>query len=345
MEIGPDLAEKVLSADLRNIIQKVQDGGTLTSAERALIRKCAMRASPQQQVRVAALWQKWACGGRLAPDEIAELASTGDIDSTSPGDDSPSSVSTPLILSSEPARDRLSGERLAAWAKQYGRGPRTLRRWHDDGAPLDDPAQMPAWWDAQRAAGKIHWRCPDEVLKAAEEARAALPSDSPSQPGAGAPEAVAAIAPEKLASINLEDYDPEEGDRLRELKQVQAARFSQLKDALKAGNDTSLLESKYIKLSETIDRIETRAIERMKKKGLYLLRVAVQRDIDNAVETLRQMRESMVSRVLEVCPNLSHEQRDQVAAAIVRVRSDEDRALCRLETLRSPADVVVALAA
>ena len=145
-------------------------------------------------------------------------------------------------------------------------------------------------------------------------------------------------------TIDLESIDPEEGDRLRELKQIQAAKFNQLKTALKAGEDCALLESKYLKLSETIDKIETRVTERLKKRGLFILREAVERDLAAAAELLRQSRSSMVRRVHELCPSLTADQRAEVTAAIERARASEERMLCQLETL-STNDLLRELAA
>ena len=134
-------------------------------------------------------------------------------------------------------------------------------------------------------------------------------------------------------SIDIESFDPEEGDRLRELKQIQAAKFSQLKDALKAGDDATALETKYVKLCETIDKIETRVTERLKKRGLYILREAVERDLAAAAELLRQSRESMDRRVQELCPSLDMQQRLEVTAAITKARRAEERILSMLPSL------------
>lgn len=144
--------------------------------------------------------------------------------------------------------------------------------------------------------------------------------------------------------IDLESIDPEEGDRLRELKQIQAAKFTQLKNALMRGEDCAVQESKYLKLSETIDKIETRVTERLKKRGLFILRDIVERDLAASAELLRQSRASMVRRVLELCSSLTSTQREEVTAAIERARSSEERMLCKLETLTTN-DVLRDLAA
>jgi hypothetical protein len=240
------------------------------------------------------------------------------------------------------------------YSSLYKKGWRQIRRWIDKGekagdpCPLHDPKKLLSWWPRHNT-----WRVPPEIEEAALAATKASVPD-PAQPPAAAtamippadsspPDpALPASAPGK--SIDIESFDPEEGDRLRELKQIQAAKFSQLKDALKAGEDCSILESKYIKLCETIDKIETRVAERLKKRGLFILRDAVERDLAAAAELLRQTRASMIRRVHELCPSLSAEQRAEVTAAIEQARSSEERLLCHLNSL-SADDLLRELAA
>lgn len=213
----------------------------------------------------------------------------------------------------------------------YGKGWRQIRRWIEKGdqagdpCPLDDPQALMRWWPRHNT-----WRVPPEIEAAALGAAQRTPPAGPAAPQAN----VTAAAPPPIGkAIDLENFDPEEGDRLRELKQIQAAKFHQLKEALLGGEDCTLLEGKYLKLSETIDKIETRVTERLKKRGLYILRESVERDLAAAAELLRQSRASMQRRVLELCPSLNPGQRADVAAAIERARASEERILSRLDSL------------
>lgn len=231
---------------------------------------------------------------------------------------------------------KLSKADEARYSARYNRGWRQIRRWVEAGersgvrCPLEDPQALMAWWPRH-----FKWRVPAEIEQAAFEAtklgQAALPVPEES---AAAPEAAETAPPTQGKSIDLESFDPEEGDRLRELKQIQAAKFAQLKEALRSGQDCTLLEGKYLKLCETIDKIETRVTERMKKRGLFILRAAVERDLAAAAELLRQSRESMDRRVQELCPSLAPEQRAEVSEAIARARRSEDRILSLLPTLQ-----------
>jgi hypothetical protein len=196
---------------------------------------------------------------------------------------------------------------------------------------------MMNWWPRHNK-----WRVPPEIEEAAialsreEQPEAARPpSSQPTLPDP-APATASSLPPIVAVgkSIDIDSFDPEEGDRLRELKQIQSAKFAQLREALKAGDDCTLLESKYVKLSETIDKIETRVTERLKKRWLYVLREEVERDLAAAAELLRQSQASMDRRVQELCPSLNAEQRAEVSAAIARARRSEERILAQLPSIQ-----------
>lgn len=231
---------------------------------------------------------------------------------------------------------KLSKADEAKYEKLYAKKWRQIRRWIDRGeenndpCPLHAPSRMPGWWSRN-----MKWRIPAEIEQAAvtETRSPAAPSPDSSPQSTDLPPQDLPPPPQIGPKIDLESFDPEEGDRLRELKQIQAAKFSQLRDALRLGHECSAQESKYLKLSETIDKIETRVTERLKKRGLYILRDIVERDMAASAELLRQSHDAMVRRVLESCPSLTLEQRAEVAAAVEQARSSEQRMLCRLDSL------------
>lgn len=181
----------------------------------------------------------------------------------------------------------------------------------------------------------MKWRIPPEIESAAIEATRPPADPSPPHQEPAPPDEPQIPAKNTGLPIDLESFDPEEGDRLRELKQIQAAKFAQLKKALMDGSDCSVMEGKYLKLSETIDKIETRVTERLKKRGLYILRADVDRDVAANAELLRQSRDAMVRRVLEYCPSLNAEQRIEITTAVEHARGMEERMLCRLDSLTS----------
>lgn len=244
---------------------------------------------------------------------------------------------------------KLTKENIERYTKVYAKGWRQLRRWVDvgekanDACPLHDPVLMPGWWSRH-----MKWRIPPEIeaaaLEAARSARApalepAMPAvaddegSSPPDPSAAPGDASRKHAPPPAKAIDIESFDPEEGDRLRELKQIQAAKFQQLKAALKAGEESSVIEVKYVKLCETIDKIESRVTERLKKRGLLILRAEVERDLAANAELMRQLDESQERRVLERCSSLTAEQRNEVSDAIRHTNRAKERILSRLDSL------------
>lgn len=254
----------------------------------------------------------------------------------------------------EPSIDRPAPKLTKAdeqrYTQLYKREWRQLRRWiekgekNNDPCPLHDPEKMLNWWPRNNT-----WRVPAEIEAAAVAASngsfpvpALIPAGAP--PSVAAPPTLAKAPLVPVTPIDLENFDPEEGDRLRELKQIQAAKFAHLKAALAAGHDCTALEGKYLKLCETIDKIESRVTERLKKRGLYILRDTVNRDLVANAELIRASHDSMERRVLELCPSLSSEQRAEVSAAIARAREAEVRMLSRLESLTRD-DVLRELAA
>jgi len=341
-QVSPDLAAKVLAADTRNVIKAVGEGGALPVAHRKVM-EGLLTPELASQRRAVSLLGKFCDGQDLTPSQWEEVRNTHPNFANQP---IPPSVEA-FRAETEPDRSvKLTKTDESRYEKLYGKKWRQIRRWIERGeeradpCPLHDPSKMPDWWSRN-----MKWRVPAEIEMAAISS--AKPSPAPEtepDPADNPPHASAPPRPMVNPIIDLESIDPEEGDRLRELKQIQAAKFTQLKNALKGGEDCAMLESKYLKLSETIDKIETRVTERLKKRGLFILREAVERDLAAAAELLRQSRTSMVRRVQELCPSLSAEQRAEVTAAIERARVSEERMLCQLESL-STNDLLRELAA
>lgn len=75
-EVSPEMAEKVLSADLRNVIKKVGDGVPLSPAEREMMERYLAASAEMEDLakaRSAALLRRWATGGKLSKDERKEV--------------------------------------------------------------------------------------------------------------------------------------------------------------------------------------------------------------------------------------------------------------------------------
>lgn len=377
--ISPDLAAKVIDADTRNAVVDVGEKKKLTASMRQEMKLAAMTPELAEQARAFALLDMYCNGEDVTAAQWEEIrrAHPGFANAaTPPSAEVPrADIAAPgvegLVLAGEPERKgKLSMKEAATYALKYKgseKSWRTMYRWIEvgdakkDPCPLAEPAKMPSWWNRC-----MTHRCPAEIEQAAVDA-AQVASEAPApgpasnatmqDPGGAAripatPTTMtaatgAAVGPATDPSriIRLEDFDPEEGDRLREIKQLQAGKFSQLKKALERGEDTSVMEGKYVKLCETVDKIESRITERMKKRGLYLLREEVDSDMARVSELMRQFRDSMERRVLERCASLTAEQRIEVAAAVRASRAAEDRILAKLNTKTADDDLLADLRA
>jgi hypothetical protein len=143
--LAPDLAEKALSADLRNLIKKIGDGGNLSPAERELIerfRAAGVKPNEIAETRAAALLRKFAQGGRLTKEELAEIAHW--IPNTAP-------------TAKRQTQDRYR-KSLAHYAANFGVNLRTIKRWVSCGRevdppdfpPFDEPQLLADWWRRRR---------------------------------------------------------------------------------------------------------------------------------------------------------------------------------------------------
>jgi hypothetical protein len=312
MQLTPELAAELLAADLKNIVAKVKSGGTLTADQ---AKRIAEHHAPASSFEFGAA----DLPAQPAPEPVAP------------------------VVPEAAASKRLTPGLLDGYASTYATSSRQIRRWYTEGAPLHDPAAMPAWWESELAAGRKRWGLPDRLLEASRLASAPACDESLVYSSPSISRGASQMATGTSDRINLEDYDPEEGDRLRELKQIQAARYTQLKNALAAGNDTVMLETKYLRLTETLDKMESRVSERLKKRGLYIARPEVERELATAAELIRQMGESEARRLLELCPDLTASGREQILRAVPMLAEARARVFRTLGTLRTTEDALLEL--
>jgi hypothetical protein len=248
------------------------------------------------------------------------------------------SETAPDFKLSEPRTLRAADrERYAA---MYGASWRTIYNWVEigeaakDPCPLDEPGEMPKWWSRNRKH-----RVPPGIEKAAGCIPFAA-KQHVEQTTDGAAQTEKVTAPKVFS---LEDFDPEEGDRIRELKQLQRVRYQKIQDATERDEDVDSKLRAYLQFCDTLDKIESRALDRLKKMGVFVSRAEVNADLAANAEMLRQMSASMERRVLERCSSLSSEQRDEVASAIRAARAAEEKTFSRLNTL-SPEELEFELA-
>ena len=372
MDIAPDLAEKVLNADLRNIIQKVTDGGTLTAGERELMRQFTLTQDMAKQTRIAALMSRWASGGRLTPGEIAEIqkhdpAFSGEqaaVNGSAAVDGA--STETAFVLGDDPlpSRIQLTGEQLQRWSEVYGTERRQIRRWHNTGlekkdpCPLDHPAEMPAWWGRC-----MKHRVPEKILAAASAAAAAMPPKIETSAGQSTEEKAAndgsATVPPPQAPpatpVDISGDGVSEGEAVQQARQIVKAAFDQLRAAGAAGdlNGMSLWQVRWEKSVETLRRQERDERAWQEQRGLLLPRAQLLAELAQMCEALRLMREGMPAKIIaELSKRAEGRQRrvlkllePAILEAVKRVRDRETDLLRTIESLNSQEVAAFALAA
>jgi hypothetical protein len=240
---------------------------------------------------------------------------------------------------------RVKGATLAAYAKVYGVGSRQASRWNvlglqnSDPCPFGSPELMPAWWDRN-----MENRCPHRIILAARAAVGIgeLPAGVGPHCGVEPPPPLSIEPP---PSIDLKTLDMAEGEPVRQARRLAQAAYNRLEHAL-FHNSGSLAscQREYQLCAEMLRKSEIADREAQRLRGLLIPRGEVERDYTALAGMLRQMRESMVRRVLERCPALEPAQRAEVAAAVEHVRSQEDRIFRRTAPLTSNEDLLEALA-
>lgn len=175
--IPPDLAGKVIGADLRNLVKKVSEGSSLTQAEREMMERAVIDGTlPEElhEARLAALARAYALGKALTPGQQKELSA--------------------IIPLGKPIAKKLTTEsyryKLAHYVRAIGltgKDPdRKLKRWIAKGRektppdlpPFDALHLMAEWWRRN-----MEWRVPEYLLalESIDQAPQAKPPTTPKE--------------------------------------------------------------------------------------------------------------------------------------------------------------------
>lgn len=230
-EVSPEMAEKVLSADLRNVIKKVGDGVPLSPAEREMMERYLAASAEMEDLakaRSAALLRRWATGGKLSKDERKEV----DAHFANEG----KSGRAPRVTSENYEHPyRIYAEKI--WpGKNIDTSVRTLKRWVKVGKevqdlpPFDTLSEMARWYER-------HFRSNNapEYLRRFEEAASPEPSKDP-PPAAGEDKTDDAGGTPMFIDL---DTETTADDGLRKIRALANSTYLQLEEALKVGR-TSL---------------------------------------------------------------------------------------------------------
>ncbi|HRJ09355.1 MAG TPA: hypothetical protein PK490_12265 [Prosthecobacter sp.] len=210
-ELTPDLAAKLIGADLRNLVKKVSDGQSLTQAEREMMERAVIDGTlPQelQEARLAALARAYVLGKSLTKSQAAELSSV-------------IPVGKPIAkrLTRQTYRYKLShyvpilGIDKDAHGHPAKDPERKIKRWIEKGRqqvppdlpPLDAPAQMAEWWRRN-----MEWRVPEYLLRlenSAGEQTGSKPAEPCVEPASVDRPAVTPSASDVEAPVNGEKIE------------------------------------------------------------------------------------------------------------------------------------------
>lgn len=302
-ELTPDLAEKVLSADQRNILRQVSEGRPLNTSQRQMVMGlAAVDAKPEELVkaRVNALLKKWLDGGRLSRTEREEIAALfpdaafiiqGTADTEAPA---------PLTEKEVLERYKLSRPTFFRW-KAHGAslpdGP--------DAPPWEDPAALVAWYERMRGRGIFKQKCPralrDALLAVQQKPSAA--SSPTSAPAAPSP------ASKTTGSSNEEKAPPapprpSTGPRgfLAELEALQENTAALREAYQKAEVDGELdlakrLKSEYFETLETLRKYEKDKEQIATASGELLRKSDVEKDLAERIPSIVSSLEILIDRI------------------------------------------------
>lgn len=299
-ELTPDLAEKVLGADQRNILKQVSEGRPLNTSQRQMVMGlAAVDAKPEELVkaRVNALLKKWLDGGRLSRAEREEIAALfpdaafiiqGTADTEAPA---------PLTEKEVLERYSLSRPTFFRW-KAHGAslpdGP--------DAPPWEDPAALVAWYERMRGRGIFKQKCP-RALRDALNKPTASTSSSPSP-------AASSSAPAKTSADQSEEKTPPAPPRpstgprgfLAELEALQentAALREAYQQAEAEGklDEAKRLKSEYFETLETLRKYEKDKEQIATASGELLRKSDVEKDLAERIPSIVSNLEILIDRV------------------------------------------------
>jgi len=309
-EVSPEMAEKVLSADMRNIIKKVGDGAPLSTAEREIMgRYLAASAEVEDlaRARTAALLRRWATGSKFSKAELKELEAHFAAAEGRGG--------KPTRLTAERYDHPLRYYGLKIWPDQKeDTSVRKLKRWIKKGKessdlpPFDDFPRLAAWYERHH-----RYKSAPEYLKRFEAAEETTdPSRAPDEDDEDD-----AGDDERLPSMTLDldgDFTADEG--LRQIRALANATYAQMQTALKQRQTTlyrSLLRE-WTAMNNTRRQWEKDILKIQEGKGEVLRTRVINSELVRVFTTSGQSFFNALLKVLQDhAPHLPPEEQRRIA--------------------------------
>lgn len=304
-DVSPELAGKVLSADLRNLIQKVGGGANLSPAERELMQRCLAESTPPEALMSArriALTRKWTLGGKLTKEERKE-AGIPDL--------------APLLHRQTTERYQRS---FPHYAKIYQRDVRNIKRLVAKGRaasppdfpPLDQPAEMAAWF--RRLMGQE----PRENLTRFE--RESSEGSETDSAGSETPESAAGDELPPLPAMKLDGSTVHAADMgLRRVQMLVDATFSQMQLALKQQRmkEYKTLFIEYTKLEQMLRSWEKDIIKIQEGRGEVLRTREINTEIVSLFTVMGQSYlNGLLKLIRQLAPQMPTQQQRELALSI-----------------------------
>ncbi|PAW76831.1 MAG: hypothetical protein B9S32_13920 [Verrucomicrobia bacterium Tous-C9LFEB] len=308
--VTPELATKVLTANLRNVMSKIAAGKTLSKDERTEMEEFARTQDDLQKSRQAALIRKWSQGGRLTSSEISEIT-----------DILPEQI-IQAHQRAEPIPNPLRSEnnylrKHSEYAIIYGFEKRTIKRWIQTGReanppelpPLDDPSAMPSWW------GKyMTWRVPDKIIEAARAAKAAE-SPAPLSPVAVPVPIDSPLPPSPPVSVEESGELGLQGSLAR-LRDAERKAYNAWQLVLSAAepNDGEIKNKQRIwtDIADQLRATEKASPDILQASGDLVSKSELQKVLAEIHTTIAQSFRAMIRRVLPKIQNLTPTEADAI---------------------------------
>jgi hypothetical protein len=278
MKVDPDIAEKVLGADLRNHVKKVGGGATLSGSDRQMFIAFAAggEGADLHGVRKSHLLRKWLFGGKLTKEEQDEISE---------------------VVPDVPRR--VTRENYERPPEGYGHlaiNRRTFFRWKSVGEstpggqdlpPFDHPEQLEAWYERMRSAGQFKNRLPKAVRRAVQEFLSSRPTTSTTQ-----------VRPEEDEKPGVSDAvkkrDPGAARGLMveiEEQEHHVASLRVARDTAYQGNDRNegdRLDRQYREALDQLSVVKQRTLKTLEQEGRLVDIDIVERELAPRLQTVVQ---------------------------------------------------------
>lgn len=291
-ELDPQIAEKVLSANMRNVVKKVGDGDVLPASERELVEKqrvASVDSGTIEKERIASILRLYAQGKTLTKSQTESIQHL---------------LPEPQLQATKRTRTKYN-KQLVEYEEIFqikSNNGRTIKRWISLGKqkepidlpPLDEPQLMASWW-----ARNMKNRVPERLLSFASKQAPDL--IQPTAPRKIVPSEIIADVP---LPIRPELSIPEGSgfmaalDRARQAERTAYASWQAelAKVELDAGAE-EMRHRAWQRAVETVRKLEKDAESIMASDGAFVRKDEYDQEVGESLSVMNQSLRSIVVRI------------------------------------------------